>query len=47
MADQESDTARRALFQQMEAAWTAVAAQVERTDNLILKLQAIHCESLN
>jgi hypothetical protein len=47
LANQESDTARRGLFRQMEAAWTALAAQVERTDSLIVKLQAIQRESLN
>ncbi|MBV8754512.1 MAG: hypothetical protein JO328_16745 [Hyphomicrobiales bacterium] len=47
LAGQEKNTARRALFHQMEAAWIALAAQVERTDDLVLKLQAMHCESLN
>jgi hypothetical protein len=47
LAHRESNAARRALFRQMEAAWTALAAQVERTDDLMLKLQARQCETLN
>jgi len=47
LADQESDTDRRLLFRQMEAAWTALAGQVERTDDLLLKLHAIRRHSLN
>jgi len=31
----------------MESAWTAVAAQVERTDDLLTKLRSIGCASLN
>jgi hypothetical protein len=31
----------------MESAWTAVAAQVERTDDLLAKLRASRRASLN
>ena len=47
LAVQENNAARRRLFHQMEAAWAALAAQVERTDDLLLKMQAVRCESLN
>jgi hypothetical protein len=38
---------RQALFRETESAWTAVAAQVERTDDLLTKLRAIRRASLN
>lgn len=47
LAADERNTSRRALFRRMAGAWSAVAAQVERTDDLILKLQAMHRGSLN
>ncbi len=47
LAARESDTARRRLFRQMELAWTMLAAQVERTDDLIAKMQLIRRQSLN
>jgi hypothetical protein len=47
LAETETDAARRRLFRQMESAWLAVSAQVERTDDLILKLRAIQHRSMN
>jgi hypothetical protein len=47
LAEMESDPARRRLFRQMESAWLAISAQVERTDNLILKIQALSHRSMN
>jgi hypothetical protein len=47
LAKRESDASRQALFREMESAWTAVAAQVERTDDLLTKLRASRCASLN
>jgi hypothetical protein len=47
LAKRETDSGRKALFREMESAWTAVAAQVERTDDLLTKLRARRCASLN
>jgi len=47
LAQQETNPARRELFRQMESAWEAVAAQVERADDLNARLQAMRCASLN
>jgi hypothetical protein len=47
LAKRETDSSRKALFREMESAWTAVAAQVERTDDLLTKLRASRCASLN
>jgi hypothetical protein len=47
LADQETDDRKRTLFRQMESAWTKLAAQIERTDDLISKMQAIRCRSMN
>ena len=44
---QEADSDRHRLFQQMERAWLAMAAQVERTDDLMLKMRALRNKSLN
>ena len=47
LAETESDAARRRLFRQMESAWLALGAQVERTDELMLKLRAIQHRSMH
>jgi hypothetical protein len=47
LAKRETDSSRKALFREMESAWTAVATQVERTDDLLTKLRASRCASLN
>ena len=47
LAEPETDSARQVLFREMECAWEAVATQVERTDDLMAKLRATQCESLN
>ena len=47
LAQCETDSGRQELFREMEYAWTAVAAQVERTDDLLTKLRSIRCASLN
>jgi hypothetical protein len=47
LAKRETDSGRQALFREMESAWTAVAAQVERTDDLLTKLRASWRASLN
>jgi len=47
LAERENDSSRRALFREMECAWEAVAAQVERTNQLITKLRVTQCQSLN
>lgn len=47
IADEETDGGKRALFRQMESAWTRLAAQIERTDELIRKMRAIRCRSMN
>jgi hypothetical protein len=47
LAQRETDSGRQELFREMEFAWTAVAAQVERTDDLLTKLRSIGCASLN
>jgi hypothetical protein len=47
LAERETDSARRRLFREMESAWKAVAAQVERTDELMGKLRTNQCQTLN
>jgi hypothetical protein len=47
LAKRETDSRRRELFREMESAWMAVAAQVERTDDLLTKLRSSRCASLN
>ena len=47
LADQETDDRKRTLFRRMESAWTRLAAQIERTDDLIRKMRAIQCRSMN
>jgi hypothetical protein len=47
LADEEPDDGKRMLFRRMESAWTRLAAQIERTDDLMRKLQAIRCLSMN
>jgi cation transport regulator ChaB len=47
LAERESDSARQELFRAMECAWEAVAAQVERADDLMAKMRATQCRSLN
>jgi hypothetical protein len=47
LAERETDAARRAMFQEMESAWEAVAAQVERADDLVGKMRATQCRSRN
>lgn len=47
LAERETDAARRAMFQEMESAWEAVAAQVERADDLVGKMRATQCQSRN
>jgi hypothetical protein len=47
LAEHETDAARQLLFREMECAWQAVAAQVERTDDLLTKMRARQCQSLN
>jgi hypothetical protein len=47
LAKRETDSGRQTLFREMESAWTAVAAQVERTDDLLAKLRASRRASLN
>ena len=47
LAEQETDSRRKRVFQEMESAWKAVAAQVARTDDLMTKMRSIQCHSLN
>jgi len=47
LAQCETDCGRQELFREMESAWEAIAAQVERTDDLLAKLRAARCQSLN
>ena len=47
LAQTETEVGRRRLFQQMESAWLALSAQVERTEDLLLKLRAIQRQSMN
>ena len=47
MARAETDGARRRLFREMESAWLALSAQVERTDGLIMKIRALQRQSMN
>ncbi|MBV8824885.1 MAG: hypothetical protein JO084_06255 [Bradyrhizobiaceae bacterium] len=44
LAERESDPARQALFREMESAWEAIAAQIERTDDLLGKMRASRCQ---
>jgi hypothetical protein len=47
LAQTETDAGRCRLFRQMESAWLALSAQVERTDDLMLKLRALQHRSMN
>ena len=47
LAQTETHAGRRRLFRQMEAAWLALSAQVERTEDLMHKLRAIQHRSMN
>jgi hypothetical protein len=47
LARRETDSARQALFRKMASAWEAIAAQVERTDDLLSKMRVTRCRSLN
>jgi len=47
LAQTETDAGRRRLFRQMESAWLALGAQVERADHLMLKLCALQRRSMN
>jgi len=47
LAECETDPARQALFRAMQCAWAAVAAQVERTDDLLTKMRALQRRRLN
>lgn len=47
LAERETDLARQALFREMERAWAALAAQVERADNLLTKMRATRCSRFN
>jgi len=47
LAARSDDPAEQRLFKGMASGWLAVAAQVERTDALLVKIHALGCAALN